>query len=298
MNPKKYKTAFRVGALSMICAAALSACGGGGNSDAFVDVNLSGLEDLGPTAVYEGWLIVNGSAVTTGRFSVNAAGAPSQSRFPIARDKADAATAFVLTIEPAVNDLPTPSDTHYLAGDFNAEKTTAQLSIGHPKALGTDFSAARASFILATPTSADTTDGDQGIWFLKVVNGVAQPGIVAPTLPKGWVYEGWAVANGKATSTGRFTRFDAADSDGAGATAGPLGSPAFPGQDFINPATKLPGGKFVISVEPEMDNSPSPFTLKPLVGSIGSDLAPVAQSLANTVGTGSALPHGTVTVSR
>ena len=32
----------------------------------------------------------------------------------------------------------------------------------------------------------------------------------------------------------------------------------------------LSGGTAVITIEPQPDNSPAPFTLKPLVGSIGS----------------------------
>lgn len=298
MNKTKYNSFLRLGTLALVSTAALAACGGSDSVEASLELNLSGLEDLGPSAVYEGWLIVNGAPVTTGRFSVNAAGQLSPSRFAVARDKADAASAFVLTVEPAVNDVPAPTDTHLLAGDFDANKTSATLSISHPAALGTNFSSAMASFILATPTSTATDDEDQGIWFLNMVNGAPQASLVAPTLPKGWVYEGWVVVNGKPISTGRFTKFNAADADGAGPAAGPLGFPPFPGQDFVNPPTKLSDGMAVISVEPEPDNSPVPFTLKPLVGPIGASLAPTAQTLNNTVGTGTTLPRGNVTLSR
>lgn len=298
MNTTKYNKSLRLGVLALVAVAALSACGGGDSAEPSLELNLIGLEDLGSSAVYEGWLIVNGTPVTTGRFSVNAAGQLSQSRFAVARDKADAASAFVLTIEPAVNDVPAPTDTHMLAGDFNATKTSATLSIAHPAALGTNFSTAAASFILTTPTSVATDDEDLGIWFLNMVNGAPQPSIVAPTLPKGWVYEGWVVVNGNPISTGRFTALNVADSDGAGPAAGPLGSPPFPGQDFVNPPIKLPGGMAVISVEPEMDNSTAPFTLKPLVGPIGAALAPTVQTLNNTVGTGATLPRGSVTLTR
>lgn len=53
------------------------------------------------------------------------------------------------------------------------------------------------------------------------------------------------------------------------------GSSPFPGEDFIMNApaglsfpTQLNGGLAVISIEPEPDNSPNPFALKPLVGEI------------------------------
>ena len=38
--------------------------------------------------------------------------------------------------------------------------------------------------------------------------------------------------------------------------------------------------------------------VKPLVGTIGPDLAPTAQVLTNTVGTGAGLPQGSVTLLR
>ena len=46
-----------------------------------INLNITGLEDLGPNFKYEGWLLVNGSPVTTGTFTVNAAGAISQTAF-------------------------------------------------------------------------------------------------------------------------------------------------------------------------------------------------------------------------
>jgi len=53
------------------------------------------------------------------------------------------------------------------------------------------------------------------------------------------------------------------------------GSPPFPGEDFVMNApaglsfpTDLTGGLAVISIEPQPDNSPNPFALKPLVGEI------------------------------
>lgn len=283
--------------LTAAALAALTACGGGSDT-ATLQLSLNGLEDLGSSAVYEGWLIVGGAPVTTGRFSVNAQGVPSRSTFTIDRASADAATTFVLTIEPALNDPAAPSATHLLAGDFNTDKTSANLNIAHPAALGSNFASASGRFILARPTSEATTDEDQGIWFLQMVNGMPQAGIQAPTLPAGWVYEGWVVSGGTSVSTGRFTRFDQPDSDRAGPAAGPMAAPPFPGQDFVTPALRLLGATAVISIEPDIDNSPAPFTLKPLVGTIGPDLAPTAQVLTNTVGTGAGLPQGSVTLLR
>lgn len=287
--------------LTLCCTAAtLTACGGGSSNDmATLTLKIAGLENLGASAVYEGWLLVGGKAKSAGRFTVNASGALSTSTFSVERSDADAATAYVLTIEPAVNDDPSASDIHLLGGDFDATRSTATLGVQHPAAFGTDFAQAAGKFLLATPTNAGQGTDDQGIWFLTPVNGVPQAGLSLPALPsKGWVYEGWVVVNGVPMSTGRFTQVSGADSDGAGKTAGTGGFPPFPGQDFINPAVHLPGGMAVISIEPEPDNSPAPFLLKPLVNtSIAALTGPAnPQMLVNQAK--AVNPTGTVTITR
>mgnify|MGYP000046993838 CR=1 FL=1 len=44
-------------------------------------LNISGLENLGSDYVYEGWIIVNGAPISTGKFSVNDTGDLSQTNF-------------------------------------------------------------------------------------------------------------------------------------------------------------------------------------------------------------------------
>ena len=83
------------------------------------------------------------------------------------------------------------------------------------------------------------------------------------------------------------------DDDGGGPTAGPDGTPDFPGQDFIDPAIDLVGSTIVISVEPVPDDSPDPFLLKPLVHGEVLDVGPgVSQSLDNDAANSN--PAGTV----
>ena len=285
--------------LGALAAAALAACGGGDSNDANLRLNLTGLENLGGSAVYEGWLLTAAGPVSSGRFSVDASGKLSQTEFSVPRAQADAATAFVLTIEPAVNDAAAPTATHLLAGDFNADKTSATVSLQHAAALGNNFSSAAGSFVLATPSSASTTDENQGIWWLKMVNGTPQAGLTLPTLPAGWVFEGWVVVNGAPVSTGRFTSVSAADSDAAGSSAGPLASPPFPGQDFITPPLVLSGGTAVISIEPEPDNSPAPFTLKPLLATIGSAVGGAnPQTMTNNASASGQILGGSVSLLR
>ena len=125
-------------------AVVLAACGGN-DSTPRLEVSLQGLENLGPQAVYEGWLVVDGAPVSTGRFSVDDQGRASQTRFDVTAAQAERATTFVLTIEPAQGDVPAPADTHLLAGDFAGSGREASLGTAHAAALGTDLAMASGS---------------------------------------------------------------------------------------------------------------------------------------------------------
>jgi hypothetical protein len=224
---------------------------------AVLSLDLVGLEELGPDWAYEGWLIVDGAPVSTGVFTVDGEGMASNYVFEIDAEQLAAAELFVLTIEPVPDPEPAPSQVHILAGVF--EDDSAGLSIAHPAALGTDFSSAAGStYILGIPSSGMADDSyTSGIWF---------DGLNLPELPAGWVYEGWVVGMDGPISTGRFVSASGTDSDGTSPTAGPNPGPAIPGQDFLDPAIFLTNGYVVvISVEPDPDNSPAPFTLNPLV---------------------------------
>ncbi len=240
-----------------------------------VSTQFNGLEPLGASAVYEGWLIIDGAPQSTGTFNVDAAGNFVNVRNR-AVENAAAATTYVLTIEPAVDPDPAPAATHVLAGDFVGG--TAQLSIGHPAALGTDFSTAGGGYIVATPTTATDDDARSGVWFLNPAGG-SSASLELPTLPPGWAYEGWVVIDGTPVSTGTFT--DPGAPDSSGAFSGPESAPLFPGEDFIvNAPTRLTfptdvsGRTVVISVEPSPDDGAAPFALKPLVGQVPADVTP------------------------
>ena len=233
-------------------------------------LNISGLENLGSDFVYEGWIMVDGSPKTTGRFTVDENGVLSQTSFTLDIADVNSATTFILTIEPAVGDDPSPSAVHILAGDFSGN--SGQLTIGHGAALGNNFANSSGSYILATPTDGAMNNENSGIWFLDLSSGSPSVGLSLPTLPAGWKYEGWAVSGGP-ISTGKFTSLTTVDEfDGF---SGTMGGPPFPGEDFLVNAPSgftfpidLAGGKAVISIEPDPDNSPNPFLLKPLVGNI------------------------------
>lgn len=236
-----------------------------------LNLNLTGLENLGTSSVYEGWIIVNDTPLSTGRFTVNAAGQASQTSFSINSNSLAAASTFVLTIEPAVGDVPAPSDIHVLAGNFNGNN--GSLSVSHAAALGNDFTSIAGKYILATPTDSNANNEDSGVWFLDNSSGSATAGLTLPILPAGWKYEGWAVINGTPISTGTFTTASGADSNGM--FSGTLNAPPYPGEDFLVNAptgltfpTSLKGKTLVISIEPSPDNSPAPFAMKPLVHNV------------------------------
>jgi hypothetical protein len=260
--------------------------------EVYLEINVDGLEDLGGGWAYEGWLIVGDQPVSTGIFTVDANGLPSMSRFAVPVDDPAGIGAFVLTIEPVPDFDPAPSAVHILGGDFSG--SSAQLAVGHPAALGDDFSSAGGSFILSAPSGGDGADYRNGIWWLDPDAGPG-PALELPALPEGWAYEGWVVGSSGPMSTGRFTSVSGADSDRGGITAGPHGVPPFPGQDLLNPATDLTAGyAAVISIEPDPDNSPAPFTLKPLVdGDIDDVGAGVLQAMGNMA---SGFPSGSVMI--
>lgn len=268
------KTIFKSTLLVAVAALLFASCDKDENQT--ISLNITGLEDLGADFVYEGWIMVDGAPQTAGIFSVDANGTLVPNTFDLDKENVEAATAYILTIEPANDPDPAPSSVHVLAGDFSG--TSADLSVSHSAAIGTDFTASTGGFILATPTTAVDTDERSGVWFLDGSSGTPEAALDLPTLPEGWAYEGWVVIDGTPLSTGRFT--SVTGSDDAAPYSGTAPAPPFPGEDFVLNApagfsfpTNLDGGTVVISVEPVPDNSPAPFALKPLVQSIDAGSA-------------------------
>lgn len=268
----KYLSTLSLLALAII----FSSCDDSEDSDPMsnLTLNISGLEDLGGDAIYEGWLIVDGAPVTTGTFTVDGNGSLSQTSFSVNATDLEDASTFVLTIEPVPDPSPSPSDVHILAGDFGTD--SAPLVVGHPAALGDDFSSSAGKYILATPTDGPNTNEKSGIWFLDLSTNMPATGLTLPTLPAGWKYEGWAVIDGQPVTSGTFTAVDEEDDDDP--FSGTMDGPPFPGEDYLRDApsgltfpTDLSGGTAVISIEPDPDNSPAPFTLKPLVAGISAN---------------------------
>ncbi|MCE7734547.1 MAG: hypothetical protein GPJ54_06700 [Candidatus Heimdallarchaeota archaeon] len=250
---------------------------------------------------YEGWLIVDGQAVTTGKFDLDTSGnivdleGNAIDSFNVNVDL-DKTTKFVLTLEPNGDTNDIPASVKPVAGDLNADKTTAALSHN----IGADFSSISGSYILATPTNGADTNENSGIWFLDPTGSEVVAGLDLPDLTgTDWVYEGWVVINGTPVTTGTFDMVSQLDdSDPYSSTEA---GPPFPGEDFLVNApsglsfpTDIAGTTTVISIEPRVDNSPAPFQFKPLIGEIASTA--VDHTLYDMEDKSSTLPTGTATL--
>ncbi len=258
-------------------------------------LNLAGLEALGDDFVYEGWVIVDGSPVSTGTFS----SVTFPQVFPVNTEQLNRATRFVLSIEPAVDPDPTPAATKILVGDFAGN--TANVWIGTVTTDANDFNDAWGKLFLRTPT--DETDGNNGndefgIWF-GTPGMPPTSGLNLPTLSAGWKYEGWVVVDGVGPiTTGTFTSFTTADDTNQFSGTENNAGPPIPGEDFFNNAPDgftfpldVRGRTAVISIEPDPDNSPTPFLLKPLIGTAGQETAPETHDLTLNA---ASFPVGTV----
>lgn len=238
--------------------------------------NLAPLEG----SFYELWIVKGDDKHSGGSFNVAGDGSlvdgfghPASFSSPIKPKKAD---LIVVTIEPLPDPDPGPSGIAILAG--SPTKRGADLSFP------IDLSGAAGSFILATPTDAIATNETAGVWFLDPSAG---PGasLALPTLPDGWVFEGWGVTQGLPLTTGRFT--SASGADLASPFSGPNPGPPFPGEDFLTnlPAGITPpvdladgGSMIVITLEPDLGGvdptGPGPFSIKPLVVQVVAGAAP------------------------
>ena len=258
-------------------------------------LNLSGLEALGTDFVYEGWIIVDGAPVSTGRFT----SVTFPQAFSVNAQQLANASAFVLSIEPVVDPDPAPAPTKVLRGEFNGSSATVNTDL-----IG-DLVNVSGTFFLRTPTdemmgAGNNGNDEYGVWF----GTPGMPPTANLNLPDvsqnpGWTYEGWVIGDSGPISTGRFDNFgDRDDFTNFSGTQFNQGPPV-PGEDFFlnAPAGEtfpldVRGRTVVISLEPVPDDSPAPFAIKPLVGVAGTATAPATHDFGPNV---ASLPTGTVT---
>ena len=320
----RFSKGVKVLAVTAIAAVALAACSGAAPTPASVPaeptappapatqetlaLSFTGIQPLANGYHFEGWAIIDGSPVSTGKFNVSDAGdlvdlsgeLIPNGEFHVGRDLSDA-VAIALTIEPPGDMDSMSSGVKYLAGDVSRQSAAAaDLSVGHVAALGKDFTGASGSFILATPTDGADTNETSGLWFIDLSSGGPMPGLQLPALPPGFEYEGWVIIDGIPVSMGKFR--DVAAADSGNPYSGPEPGKPFPGEDFLQNApagltfpTDLRGRTAAISVEPIPDDNPAaPFPLKLLVGSIPTDAEPFTNyQLDNQAG---GFPTGTAVI--
>jgi hypothetical protein len=298
----------RIPIFALVCLFLLAGCNGddeqvtvqsGGMTLTLSFANLAALQS---GFHYEGWAIVSGQPVSTGKFNIDAqnrvvtlSGQVIANGVFDAGQDISAATAIVITIEPAGDNDMNPAETKILGGSVNP--TSATLTVADAAALGDDFTSATGNYILATPTDNSAANELSGVWFLQMPGPSA--GLSLPTLPNGWKYEGWGVTTGPLT-TGTFLSPSGADE--AAPYSGPNAGPPFPGEDFLQNAPSgftfpldLSGATVVISVEPFPDDDAAPFQLKPLVGTVPAG-ASSGTSYSLTSQASSTFPTGSASI--
>jgi hypothetical protein len=246
-----------------------------------IRLEVSALEPL-EGAFYEVWVIKGERKLSAGSFNVAEDGSlvdgfGHEARFFSDRNPASA-DAIAVTIEPLPDPDPGPSGIVVLVGE-PGRKRAAKLRFP------VSFAGSSGGFILATPTSASTSDETSGVWFLDPAAGPG-PSLRVPELPEGWVFEGWGVTQGTPLSTGRFSSPSGADDSAM--FSGPMAGPPFPGEDFLNnlptgvvsPVDLADGSSvIVLTVEPDLGGEnptgAGPFSIKPLLAPVASGAAPM-----------------------
>lgn len=259
------------------------------------------LPDLGANYVYEGWLISGAEKISTGRFSHSEATSYTSGLIDIV--KADAATTYVLTIEPKTEtgaDLISPSGWIFSKGNFT-NKTATPSTNDALFSGSSNLETATGNFFLKAPSVGSTGSDANGIWFINALPPTTGGFTSLPTLANGWIYEGWIVvpnSSGTPTpvSTGRFTDPNKADVSFFGAAnnnefKGPNGVPPFPGEDFISDPNSryssvtfpidLKNATVVISIEPTTNDAATPFGLKPFAIKLTNQAVATAVSITN-----------------
>lgn len=178
----------------------------------------------------------SGQAINNGLFSLpSSIGSPAKA---------------VLYIRP---DAASSERVKFVEGGFSGDRAHLKIAFG-------DIGRSSGQYMLATPTDGDASVNElSGVWFGMVNTG--QSALQLPALPSGWVYEGWAMVDGKSLTTGRFSNPSGADANAP--FSGPVAPPNIPGEDFLRnpPVAVFPGLSFpldlrgqsvAISIEPDL----------------------------------------------
>ena len=266
-----------------------------------VRLELEGLSPLVDGFHYQAWAKVGFEFIPSPSFNVNESGSFTntagqliQSSFIFPVDISDATEVFI-TIEDKKDSDEFPSDTVVLAGDVVG--STVTLSQSHTRSLGRDFSGENGSFMLFTESDDPAGNETSGLWFTTGSAGNLSAGLSLPSLPDGWIYEGWVDTGSAVLSTGQFSTNAGHDS------ARPFSLPdvpAFPGEDFlVDPPAgitfplDLSGAAVSVTVEPFPDDTADSYGIRILSGTVP---APAVAATVYSLGPDFTGPTGTATI--
>lgn len=272
-----------------------------------VKLEFNGLEPLENGFNYQAWVVSGNYGYPLGIFNFNGDGEMVDVSGDTLLDGLfitnlglEEITGVGVTIEYMDVITTIPSYTHILGGEV--VEGHAALTVGDDLSMGISFDGATGKYILATPTDSIDTNENSGIWFLDLTTGISLNGFNLPEPPSGWDYEGWVILDGAYISTGKFSRFTAADDSAY--YSGSLQGPPFPGEDFLDNAPEglsfpldLAGASVMITLEPweeNDDNRAEPFFIKVLAAEIPTDAADHINYYMNAAT--DPLPTGTATL--
>jgi hypothetical protein len=271
---------------------------------------------------YELWVIEGGMAHLAGVVTPSATGEVDGALFDIPSQVTTAEMA-VITYE---NDSDTdPSDSKIMGGAFDNSGIATFSMVGF--ALESEaFSAnnTNGDFFLRTPSdeaAGNNGNDEEGVWF-GTPGMPPDPDLALPALQPGWTYEGWVVNTSAGgpfpVTTGRFD-----DDQGVNGTAardsdeqGPFGGtentgPPVPGNDYVMDVASetLPAGlarppftlndgnwMVVITLEPTDNDTPGPFSVKPLAAAVASGAATAPTTFSFGFDPLNSIPSGTASL--
>ncbi len=242
-----------------------------------LSMTLTGLDSL-TMERYEAWVVTQGQYSSLGKFNLNFRGDPIDDSGNIITEfpssvSLDNASHITVTLEPNPDTDTLPSAIELLTADIVGDTLALAFQV--------DYSGRQGNVVMITPSdgggrifppAGDPSNGFSGIWFVSKPWGEPEFGLNLLAPPSGWKYEGWYMSPAmKFISTGKFTNVSAKDETNAyfsntdSAYVDSFWN--FPGEDFLtNPPAgetfplDVRGGMAFVTLEPDPDNSPMPFT--------------------------------------
>jgi hypothetical protein len=172
------------------------------------------------------------------------------------------------------------SPLEFLSGTVTGDRASLSFE-------GMAFNGAKGEYMLATPTDGNNNINERsGVWFGDYQTN--DSALRLPPLKRGWVYEGWAIVDGRPLTTGRFTSPVLGDRF-SGFSDTQANAPRIPGEDFLRnpPVEVFPGLQFPVdlagqvirvSLEPDVEGidptGQAPFGVAVLEGEVPNRAEP------------------------